>query len=126
MLEIADGSALDSNTSLTFAGSGGFLQIDDTTMPTATIYGLGNGDAIGLADVQPGLSPTITLLLNHVLQVSIITGPAAGEYDFQLDPNQDFTGYQFDLVNFAPAGAVFAFEASIVVMRPTPTATAAR
>jgi autotransporter passenger strand-loop-strand repeat protein len=67
MLEIADGSALDSNTSLIFAGSGGFLQIDDTTMPTATIYGLGNGDAIGLADVQPGLSPTITLLPNHVL-----------------------------------------------------------
>jgi hypothetical protein len=103
-LEIADGSALGSGDTVTFVGSGGFLQIDDATVPGAVISGFAPGDAIGLSQVE-NVFPALTLLSGNVLQVSL----NFVNYDFQLDPSQNFNGEQFEITDYAPAGAVFAF-----------------
>jgi autotransporter passenger strand-loop-strand repeat protein len=103
-LEIADGGALGSGDTVTFAGSGGFLQVDDATMPGAVISGFAPGDSIGLSQVE-NVFPTLTLLSGNVLQVSL----NFINYDFQFAPSQNFNGEQFEVTDYAPAGAVFAF-----------------
>src|SRR5262249_13231988 len=49
MLELTYGGSAAG--AITFAGSGGVLKIDSTTMPTNTISGFASGDALDLAGV---------------------------------------------------------------------------
>ena len=101
VLEIADGNALSGP--VTFAGTGGTLLIDDTTMPTGVISGFAPGDSIvftglGQVAIPPGFSTSVTLLPGNVLQLDtqdIFFHTAT--YDLQLDPSKNFGGEQFEL-----------------------------
>ncbi len=103
VMEAVDGGVLGSGTSLTFAGTGGTLQVDDTTMPTAVISGFAPGDTlafIGLGQIlTPDVSVTgVTLLPNNALQLTtqdIFFDIST--YYLQLDPLQNFNGEQFDV-----------------------------
>ena len=95
-MEAVDGGVLGSGTSLTFAGTGGTLQVDDTTMPTAVISGFAPGDTlafIGLGQIlTPDVSVTgVTLLPNNALQLTtqdIFFDTST--YYLQLDPAAEF------------------------------------
>ena len=101
--EAVDGGVLGSGTSLTFAGTGGTLQVDDTTMPTAVISGSAPGDTLaftGLGQILPpsaGLTD-VTLLSGNALQLTTqdIFFQTA-KYFLQLDPLQNFNGKQFEV-----------------------------
>jgi autotransporter passenger strand-loop-strand repeat protein len=103
VMEAVDGGVLDSGTSLTFAGTGGTLQVDDTTMPTAVISGFAPGDTLaftGLGQIRPpdGSVTGVTLLSGNVLQLTtqdIFFDTA--KYFLQLDPLQNFNGDQFEV-----------------------------
>jgi autotransporter passenger strand-loop-strand repeat protein len=98
VLEVADGSILGSSTNLTFAGTGGTLQVNDTTMPTAVIGGFAPGDTLAFTGLGQILSPKhgltgVTLLSGNVLQLTtqdIFFDIAT--YDLRLDALQSFTG----------------------------------
>ena len=57
VMEAVDGGVLGSGTSLTFAGTGGTLQVDDTTMPTAVISGFAPGDTLAFTRARPDPDP---------------------------------------------------------------------
>ena len=107
VLELGVGGSAGSGA-IIFAGSGGFLQVDDTTMPTNVISGFAPGDSIFLAGVQDVEFGGLTLLPGNVLQLIL----RAQSYDFQFDPAQNFTGQQFSISNF---GQLFAFETLITL-----------
>jgi autotransporter passenger strand-loop-strand repeat protein len=83
-----------------FAGSGGTLQIDGTSMPANTVSGFVAGDMFDLAGVAYSSTGSADLLAGNMLQIS----EGAQTYDLQLDPHQDFTGDYFHLGSDAGSG----------------------
>jgi hypothetical protein len=78
---------------ITFASSGGTLQIDGTTMPSNIISGFVSGDTFDLAGVAYDSGGSANLLAGNVLQIT-----ASGQnYDLNLDPSQSFTGDYFHI-----------------------------
>ncbi len=72
---------------LVFFGSSGTLRLDDTAMPSNTIFGFVAGDAIDLAGVSLASGGLVGLSSGNVLVVSA----AGSAYDLQLNPVQDFS-----------------------------------
>jgi autotransporter-associated beta strand protein/autotransporter passenger strand-loop-strand repeat protein len=89
-LDVQAGGTLSG--SVTFAGSG-TLEIDGTTMPSATISGFTSPEqTIDLTGLSYE-SGTATLTTDNVLQVT----EGNQTVSLQLDPTQDYTGHSFTL-----------------------------
>jgi autotransporter passenger strand-loop-strand repeat protein len=100
LMELKIGGSADG--AITFAGATGTLQIDDTTMPDATIFGFQPGNMFDLAGVAFDPSGRIDLLTSNVLQVS----EGGQQYDLQLDPIRDFSGKFFHLSSASGGGTL--------------------
>jgi autotransporter passenger strand-loop-strand repeat protein len=99
-LELAAG-AIDSNWSVLFSAPGaGLMIVDGTSMPTAVISGFSSGDVIYLTSVPFDSHGTTTLLSGNVLQVA----ENGSTYTLQLDPNANYSGTEFYLVQEAGSG----------------------
>jgi hypothetical protein len=93
---------------ITFAGTGGRLQIDDTVMPGNTIFGLLPGDTFYLSAVPFDSGGSADLLAGNVLQIT----EGGHHYDLQLDPSQDFSSKLFEL-NAVSSGGTLVTEENI-------------
>jgi antigen 43 len=67
--------------------SGGILQIDNTTMPAATISGLASGDMIDLTGLNSS-GATYTLRPGNVFDIVVAGGQS---YDLHFDPSQNLS-----------------------------------
>jgi autotransporter passenger strand-loop-strand repeat protein len=92
-----DGSAAGA---ITFAGSGGVLKIDGTTMPTNAINGFAPGDTFDLAGVAYSSTGTVTVKAGNVLQ--IVEGGVT--YNLQLDLSQNYSEDSFALSSDGSGG----------------------
>jgi autotransporter passenger strand-loop-strand repeat protein len=91
MLELTYGGSAAG--AITFAGSGGVLKIDGTTMPTNAISGFAPGDTFDLAGVAYSSAGNVTVKAGNVLQ--IVEGGVT--YNLQLDPSQNYSEDSFAL-----------------------------
>ncbi|HEX5498755.1 MAG TPA: hypothetical protein VFX03_05990, partial [Thermomicrobiales bacterium] len=115
-LELADGAAAVG--AILFVDSGGVLQIDDTTMPAATISGFTSDDTIDLRGVGGGDAGSATLDNGNVLTVH----EGGVDYALQLDPAEDFTGDSFLVLDDNFGGTrVLVVESGIIVIGPGET-----
>jgi O-antigen biosynthesis protein len=87
-----------------FAGSGGTLRIDGTSMPGNTISGFVSGDMFDLAGISHS-GGSADLLSGNVLQIT----EGGQTYDLNLDPNQNFALDYFHL-NSATGGGTLVTE----------------
>jgi autotransporter passenger strand-loop-strand repeat protein len=85
---------------ITFAGSGGVLKIDGTTMPTNAISGFAPGDTLDLAGVTYSSAGTVTLKAGNALQ--IVEGGVT--YKLQLDSSQNYSEDSFALSSDGSGG----------------------
>jgi hypothetical protein len=86
-----------------FSGTTATLQIDGATsasMPTNTLSGFRPGDSIDLASVGYDSSGSISLKAGNLLEVK----EHGQTYDFNLDPSQNFAGWDFELSADGGAG----------------------
>jgi autotransporter passenger strand-loop-strand repeat protein len=90
-LELTNGGS--AGGAITFAGSGGVLKIDGTTMPTNVISGFATGDKLDLAGVAYSSTGTVTLTSGNVLK--IVEGGTT--YNLQLNPSQNYSEDAFAL-----------------------------
>jgi autotransporter passenger strand-loop-strand repeat protein len=90
-LELANGASAGSGA-ITFAGSGGVLKINGTTMPTNVISGFVPGDTIDLAAVTLS-SGGVVLAPGNVLKVT----EGGVTYALQLNPSQNLSADAFAL-----------------------------
>jgi autotransporter passenger strand-loop-strand repeat protein len=102
-MELTIGGA--TSGAITFAGAGGSLQIDGTSMPGNTISGFLPGDTFDLAGVAFDSGGSADLLAGNVLQIT----EGGLQYDLQLDPSQNFAGNFFHL-NAATSGGTLVTE----------------
>ncbi|HEV8679644.1 MAG TPA: hypothetical protein VGQ90_09740 [Stellaceae bacterium] len=88
-LALANGAS--GTGSIAFAGAGGTLEIDGTTMPAATITisGFTPGETIDLRGVGGGNAGSVTLDAGNLLTVF----EGGSSYALQLDPAQSFGGF---------------------------------
>ncbi len=77
--------------SINFGAVGGTLQIDDTIMPSATVYGFAPGDTIDLETIPAASIGTIVPLLGNTLAIIANTQT----YYIQFDPAQNFANEVF-------------------------------
>jgi autotransporter passenger strand-loop-strand repeat protein len=98
-LEIQSGASVGTG-GLRFAGTGGTLTIDGTTMPTSTISGFVTGDTIDLAGVSFANGGSIQLGASNVL--TLVEG--GNTYNLNLDPGQNFAGKSFRLSSDGASG----------------------
>ena len=94
-LEVLSGGIV--SDSVVFTGKGGSLVISASGVPQATILGFSTGDSIFLASIAYNSGDSPVLGARNVLTVSQTTG---GEETFNLDPTQNFSGYNFHLAAF--------------------------
>jgi autotransporter passenger strand-loop-strand repeat protein len=87
-LYLAAGGVLGGSVS--FAGAGGKLSLEATTLPTNTISGFVAGDSIDLTGVAFDTGGSVDLI-GHQLRIT----ENGQTYHLNLDPNQDFTGHVF-------------------------------
>jgi hypothetical protein len=99
-VEVADGGTL--NGTVTFDGTGGLLTIDGSSPPGNVISGFVAGDTIDFFGAAIGAHPTVTLLQGNVLEIV----EHSHTYDFQLDPNDNFTGQTFSAVGDGSGGTL--------------------
>jgi hypothetical protein len=99
-VEVADGGTL--NGSVSFDGAGGLLTIDGSSAPGNVISGFVPGDTIDFSGAAIGAHPTVTLLPGNVLEIV----EHSHTYDFQLDPNDNFTGQTFTAVGDGSGGTL--------------------
>jgi hypothetical protein len=92
-VEVAAGGTL--NGTITFEGAGGSLEIDGPTAPTNVISGFVAGDTLDFYGAAIGAHPSVKLLPGNVLQIV----ENHQTYDFQFDPNDNFTGQNFHVTD---------------------------
>jgi hypothetical protein len=102
-LELTVGGA--ASGAITFAGTGGTLQIDDASMPANIISGFVPGDMFYLSGVPFDSDGSADLLSGNVLQIT----EGGEQFNLNLDPNQNFAGKFFDL-NDAEGGGTLVTE----------------
>jgi hypothetical protein len=107
-VDIADGGSVTGT--ITFHGEGGLLIIEGNVPPTNTIGGFKAGDTIDFSGAAVGTHPTVTLLAGNVLQI-VEHGQT---YDFQFDPNQDFSGQKFEVTDDGSGGTEIYIEPTTV------------
>jgi autotransporter passenger strand-loop-strand repeat protein len=90
-LELQSGAIVKGGITLT--GSGGVLQIDGTTMPTAIISGFTLGQTIDLAGIAFDPAWKTKLVTDNKLKIT----ENGITYNLNLDPAQDYTGATFTL-----------------------------
>ena len=73
---------------ITFQGTGGRLQLDDTSMPSNVISGFAAGDTINLAAVNFDPAGSATLGYGNLLKIT----ENGSVYNLQLNPSQSFVG----------------------------------
>jgi autotransporter-associated beta strand protein len=86
-----------------FSGATARLQIDGATsasMPTNTLSEFRPGDSIDLASIGYDSSGSISLKAGNLLEVK----EHGQTYDFNLDPSQNFAGWDFELSADGAAG----------------------
>jgi autotransporter passenger strand-loop-strand repeat protein len=88
-LELAAGASVG-GTALNFAGTGGTLRIDGTSMPGSVLSGFTGGDIIDLAGVPYSSAGTSQLLSNNQLQIT----ENGQSYLLQLDRNQTYSAFR--------------------------------
>jgi autotransporter passenger strand-loop-strand repeat protein len=98
-LELANGASAGSGA-ITFAGSGGVLKIDGTTMPTNVISGFAPGDTIDLAAVTFSSGGGVVVTSGNVLKVK----EGGVTYNLQLNPSQNFSEDAFALSSDGTGG----------------------
>ena len=86
VFDLGDGAVVSG--AINFAGIGGTLQIDTTSMPTNVISGFAVGDIVDLTQVTFSAGGSAVLTSGHQLQVTI----GGSSYDLQFDPAQSFSG----------------------------------
>src|SRR5581483_10745490 len=93
------GSGATASGSVDFLAGGGNFLIVGAAMPGVTISGFAAGDRLDLASVIYDGTGTVSLLSGNVLQVT-----DNGNYDLQLDQNQNFNGQTFYLLSDLSGG----------------------
>jgi autotransporter passenger strand-loop-strand repeat protein len=100
---LAEIAASNASGFIAFAGVGATLRIDGTTpgdMPSAVISGFMPGNTVDLAGVGFDITGSIKLTSSNVLAVT----ENGTTYDFQLDPSQNFAGWDFKLSSDGATG----------------------
>jgi hypothetical protein len=109
-VDIADGGSVTGT--ITFHGEGGLLTIEGDTPPTNAIGGFKAGDTIDFSGAPIGAHPSVTLLADNVLQIV----EHSHTYDFLFDPNQDFSGQNFEVVGDGSGGTEIYIEPTLTTV----------
>ena len=94
---------------LAFDGPGGTFVLEAANAPNATIKGFVAGDTIDFTGALIGAHPTVTLLPGNVLELV----EHNTTYDFNLDPNQDFSGQTFHVMGDGHGGTLIFIDPSV-------------
>jgi len=89
---------------ISFALSGGQLQIAGSATPTTTISGFVSGDTFDLASIAFDSAGSANLTSGNVLQIT----ESGTTYTLNLDPAQNFTGDFFHLSSDTASGTLVA------------------
>jgi autotransporter passenger strand-loop-strand repeat protein len=110
------GNATSVGGNLTFAGSGGVLEFETNTMPTAVIGGLAAGDAFVFDNATFGPGATVTLISGSPDVLSATLG--GNHYTLHLDSGQNYAAFAFDAIPTTNVHlvAAFPFATAIEVM----------
>lgn len=109
LLDLQAGASAGS-TPIVFHGTGGVLEIDGSTPPQNIISGFAAGDAIDFFGARIGSNATIELLPGNVL--SIVEHNKT--YDFQLDPNGNFSHQTFHVTGDGSGGTLIYIDPGIL------------
>jgi hypothetical protein len=114
-VEVAAGGTL--NGTVTFEGAGGSFEVDGATAPTNVISGFVAGDTLDFYGAPIGAHPSVKLLPGNVLQIA----ENHQTYDFQFDPNDNFTGQNFHITDDGYGGTLIFIDPAIApVTNPSP------
>lgn len=100
---------------INFASVGGTLQIDGTTMPTGVISGFDSDDTIDLKGVTfDAYSATVLQTSNNSVELNNVLHVFANGHDYklQLDPTQNITGGNFQILPDGAGGTKLTFTMS--------------
>jgi hypothetical protein len=109
LLDLQNGASVGS-VPIVFQGTGGVLEIDGSTAPQNIISGFAAGDAIDFSGARIGSNATIELLPGNVL--SIVEHNKT--YDFQLDPNDNFSHQTFHVTGDGSGGTLIYIDPGIL------------
>jgi hypothetical protein len=109
LLDLEDGASAGS-APIVFQGIGGVLEIDGATPPGNIISGFAVGDEIDFFGAAIGAHPTVSLLAGNVLQII----EHNKTYDFQFDPNDNFTGQSFHVTGDGSGGTLIYLDPGVL------------
>jgi hypothetical protein len=109
LLDLQDGASAGS-APIVFKGTGGVLEIDGSTAPQNIISGFAAGDAIDFSGARIGSNAIVELLPGNVL--SIVEHNKT--FDFQLDPNDNFSHQTFDVTGDGSGGTLIYIDPGIL------------
>src|SRR5665213_4587029 len=108
-LDLQDGASAGT-APIVFNGPGGTLEIDGATAPANVISGFAAGDSIDFSGANIGANPVLQLLPGNLLSMT----EHNKTYDFQFDPNDDFTGQTFHAIGDGHSGTLIFIDPGVL------------